>query len=102
MMLYEFYEEYEDLKPSRQKEGLLALLSELQRDPERYEDLIFDYADIAEDRGFHTGGDEMSNVTLMFETLTDDLDNTFVIYEILDIAADLEADDYFGTEGLDV
>lgn len=63
MNLQTFREEYYDITPERRHDGLKKLLAELARDPDRYENFL---------------------------------------YDIMCDAENLEGDDYFGTEGLDV
>jgi hypothetical protein len=63
MNLEDFKQEYWNLSVERRNAGLRALLNELARDPERYENFL---------------------------------------YDIMVDAENLEGDDYFGTEGLNV
>ncbi len=100
MMIYEFQIEYDNLRDTRQIEGLRALFTEIARDTEAYEDIIFDLADVAEELDVEANS-ELDAVKWLFEWLYENPESSYVD-TVLGIAADLEAYDYFGSEGLDV
>lgn len=101
MDAHEFYREYENLKESRVSELWNDFSNIVFADTERYEDFILDLEEIALDYGLGRAGDDTeSYARAVFETLKEHPDVTGLAYEVLDIAMDLEQDDYFGTEGL--
>jgi hypothetical protein len=101
LLIYQFYDEFEDLTENRQVEGLKALFAEIERDPQQYEDIILELSDLAIEAEISENEDHLENVRNLFDAIYDDLESP-LIYDILEITSDAEADDYFGTEGLDI